>query len=124
MNFDPVKALEDSQTAHLLDIYRDIEADITGLALYGDTHGKRVHTPVAHIVTRHYKVERIEYLSDDHIKEIWAFAKGLNEVGGLWMVFHSLRRVIQDWMAATDKASVDLNAFWINEHEIVLHPDR
>ena len=124
MNFDPLKAHEDSKAAHLLDIYRHIEADITCLVLYGDTYGKSVHIPVAQIITRHYKVARITDLSADHIKEIWAFAKGLNEVGGLWMVFHSLRRLIQDWMAATDKAPVDLNEFWINEHEIVLHPDR
>ena len=124
MNFDPVKALEDSQTSHLLDIYREIEEDITLLAVYGDAHGKRFYTPVVSVVIHHYKVAQINDLSADHIKEIWAFAKGLNEVGGLWIVFHSLRRLIQDWIDINDEAPVDLNEFWINKDETMLQAER
>ena len=124
MNFDPVKALEHSQTSHLLNIYREIERNITSLAVYGDEHGGGLYTPVASVVIHHYKVAQINDLSADQIKEIWAFAKGLNEVGGLWMVFHSLRRLIQDWVAINDEAPVDLNEFWINKHEIMLQAER
>ena len=40
------------------------------------------------------------------------------------MVFHSLRRLIQDWIAINDEAPADLNEFWINKHEIMLQDER
>ena len=123
MDFNPVQAIEDSQISHLRDTYREIERNITSLAVYGDGHGELLYTPVASVVIHHYEVAQINDLSADHIKEIWAFAKGLNEVGGLWMVFHSLRRLIQDWIAINDEAPVDLNEFWINKHEIMLQAE-
>ena len=38
--------------------------------------------------------------------------------------FHSLRRLIQDWIDINDEAPVDLNEFWINKDEIMLQAER
>ena len=42
MDFNPVQAIEDSQISHLLDTYREIERNITSVAVYGDGHGARL----------------------------------------------------------------------------------
>ena len=70
MDFNPVQAIEKSEISHLLDTYREIERNITSLAVYGDEHREGLCTPVASVVIHHYKVAQINDLSADHIKEI------------------------------------------------------
>jgi len=124
MNFDPVDTQDDPNIQHRLLIYRDIEKQITQFALYGELMTDKYSHPLQDLVLNHFKVQRIEELKPKQIEHIWRFAKGLNEVGGLWMVFHGYRRLIQNWIDITGDKPVDLDEFWINNTDLILHSER
>tara|TARA_B100001093_G_C26805481_1_gene1005287 strand:- start:491 stop:865 length:375 start_codon:yes stop_codon:yes gene_type:complete len=124
MNFDPVKTQDDPDTQDRLLIYRDIEKQITQFAIYGEITTCNHSHPIQTLVLQHYKVQKIEELKPKQIIEMWRFAKGLNEIGGLWMVFHGYRRFIQNWIDITGNKPVDLNEFWINNTDLTLHSER
>tara|TARA_Y100000589_G_C26960551_1_gene550438 strand:+ start:194 stop:574 length:381 start_codon:yes stop_codon:yes gene_type:complete len=126
MNFDPVKTQDDPGSQERLLIYRNIEKQITQFAIYGKHTAGECSNPIQDLILQHYKVCDVGDLKPKDIREIWTFAKGLNEVGGLWMVFHGYRRFIQSWIDLTrDHANVvNLNEFWINSNELILQTDR
>ena len=124
MNFDPIVAQSDPKTKNNLNYYRNLEDRITDFAIYGRAAEKDEHCSISETILQHYKVDNVVALSVPQIQEIWRFAKGLNEVGGLWMVFHGFRRFVADWMDLTDKTAVDINEFWINETDLILQTDR
>ena len=126
MNFDPLKTQDDPHAQDRLLVYRDIEKQITQFAIYGEHATGEYTNPLRNLILQHYKVQKVEDLKPKHIRAIWTFAKGLNEVGGLWMVFHGYRRFIQSWIDLTHDHNnvVNLNEFWINSNELVLQTDR
>ena len=124
MNFDPVQTQDDPDAQDRLLVYLNIEKQITQFALYGELNNGKLSDPIQNLILQHYKVRQIEELRPQQIKEVWRFAKGLNEIGGLWMVFHGHRRFIQHWIDITGNKPVDLDEFWINSTDLILHSKR
>ena len=124
MNFDPVQTQDDPDARDRLFVFFNIEKQITQFALHGELKTGKLSDPIQNLILQHYEARQIEDLKPQQIKEIWRFAKGLNEIGGLWMVFHGYRRFIQNWMDITGDRPVDLDEFWINNTDLILHSER